>query len=85
LYKAPLKTRTKGESMNKPFRRLTDREWIGGVCAGLAYWLGIPTWIVRMLWFAAAWFYGVGLGAYILLWIFVPEWDHTPEDYYDLN
>jgi phage shock protein C len=64
---------------------MTNENWLGGVCAGLAYWMKIPTWIVRMLWFCLIWIYGIGAGAYILLWIFVPEWDRTPEDYHKLN
>lgn len=65
----------------RKLRKVTDDEWIGGVCAGVAYWLGFPVWLVRLIWACAALFYGVGVGIYILLWIFMPEWEETPADY----
>ena len=70
--------------MEKKLRRVSDAEisWLGGVCAGVAYWLKIHTWIVRLVWFLVAFFYGFGLGLYIILWVFMPKWKETPEDYY---
>lgn len=65
----------------KSFRLLPQKEWIGGVCAGLAYWLGAPLWLVRLVWGAAFFFYGVGLIPYLLLWIFVPNAGNLPADY----
>ena len=62
-------------------RRITGKKWIGGVCAGFAYWIGMPTWLVRLLWAFLGLAYGVGILPYILLWIFMPEWETTPEDY----
>ena len=47
----------------------------------LAYYLGIPTWIVRTVWFCLIFFYGAGLLAYIILAIAMPEWEQTPRDY----
>ena len=65
----------------KRFRLLPDRGWIGGVCAGLAYWLNLPLWAVRLAWGVAFFFYGVGLVPYLILWIVVPNADETPADY----
>jgi len=72
----------------KRFACVTQHEWIGGVLAGLAYSLGWPTWLVRLLFFLAAIsttvanFLGISLSVvYILLWIFVPNWQQTPADY----
>ena len=66
----------------RPFRRLPTVGWIGGVCAGVAYSIGAPTWIIRMLWVALT-FFGMGSGIlmYLLLWIFVPTLNFTPPDY----
>lgn len=65
----------------KRFRLLPDEGWIGGVCAGLAYWLSLPLWLVRLVWVVVFFFYGVGLLPYLLLWIFVPNAEKTPADY----
>ena len=67
----------------RKLRRATEHSMIAGICAGISYWLGIPTWLVRVVWGVALFFYGVGLGIYILLWIFMPTWDRTPNDYKD--
>jgi len=47
--------------------------WIGGVCGGLGEHTPIPSWIWRALFAVMIFGYGVGLAAYIVLWIFVPE------------
>ena len=51
------------------------------MCAGFGYWLGIPTWLVRIVWAVLLLAYGIGGILYILLWIFMPAWDQVPEDY----
>jgi phage shock protein PspC (stress-responsive transcriptional regulator) len=63
------------------FRRTPQNSWFGGVCAGLAYSVGAPVWIVRLAWFLLAWFYGIGVAAYLLFWIFAPKWEKLPEDF----
>ena len=65
----------------RKLRRVTRGEWLGGVCGGVAYSCGVSTWVVRLVWFCVIWFYGFGLGAYLLLWIFLPKWKPMPEDY----
>jgi phage shock protein PspC (stress-responsive transcriptional regulator) len=67
--------------MKRKLKRVPGRGWAGGVCAGIAYWLGIPVWLVRLIWVWAIIFYGTGLILYILLWIFMPEWEKTPDDF----
>ena len=47
--------------------------WIGGVCGGLGEYTPIPSWVWRALFAVMIFGYGVGLAAYIVLWIFVPE------------
>ena len=54
---------------------------IGGVCAGIAYWLGCPAWMVRLIWVIAIFTFGAGTGIYILLWILVEKTEKTPIDY----
>ncbi len=65
----------------KSFRLLPAKGWLGGVCAGLAYWLNLPLWLVRLVWGVAFFFYGVGLVPYLILWVFVPNAAGVPADY----
>lgn len=53
------------------FRRSANGRWLGGVCAGLAISTGIQVWFWRIA-FVLLMCAGVGLLAYLLLWIFVP-------------
>lgn len=46
---------------------------LGGVCSGIGLFLGINPWIVRILFILS----GLGLVAYIILWIFLPA-DYEP-------
>lgn len=82
LYEQQLKRRL---IVKRRLRRISEEEWIGGVCAGIGYRLGIPTWIVRLIWTCAFLLCGIGLILYILLWIFMPVWEETPEDYYEIS
>ena len=58
-------------TMNK-LRRSSSDKWLGGVCAGLGAVSGIETWIWRLMFVLLLMFGGVGVFAYVLLWIFVP-------------
>jgi phage shock protein PspC (stress-responsive transcriptional regulator) len=52
-------------------RSPTDR-WIGGVCGGLAGMTNLPSWTWRILFLLTTLLHGIGVLAYILLWIFIP-------------
>lgn len=62
------------------FRRLDGPAWVGGVCAGLAYRTGLPTWLIRLALVLLILCKGIGLLPYVLLWIFVPKAE-APSDY----
>lgn len=62
-------TYVKGDK--KLFRNPDDR-MLGGVCSGLAAYIGVDTVWVR-LFFVAAFFLGFGFFTYIILWIVMPE------------
>jgi phage shock protein PspC (stress-responsive transcriptional regulator) len=64
-------------------RRVKGQHWLGGVCAGVGYWLGVPTWLVRVVGVLLLLAYGFGGLVYVLLWIFMPVWERVPEDYED--
>ena len=44
----------------------------GGVCGGLAQQVGVPSWVLRAAFAAAALLYGTGFLLYILLWVLMP-------------
>ena len=50
-----------------------DRRVLGGVCAGLAARLNLPPWLVRILFLVFAFFYGITILIYIVLWIAIPK------------
>lgn len=54
-----------------PFRRSPDR-LVGGVCAGIAEWLGVDPLLVRLAAVLLAFTPGVGLVAYVAAWWLVP-------------
>jgi phage shock protein PspC (stress-responsive transcriptional regulator) len=45
---------------------------IGGVCGGFGRHTGLPSWVWRVLFCAAAAYFGVGILLYLLLWVFMP-------------
>lgn len=74
--------------MGREFWRLPeydDRRLVGGVCGGLAYFLGVPIWLVRLVWAMVFFGGGVGFVIYMLLWIFLPEWTRTPDDFQEVT
>jgi phage shock protein C len=58
-------------------RSMTDRK-LGGVCAGLADYLEMDVSLVRVLAAVSVLFYGVGVVAYLVAWIVMPEGDAIP-------
>ena len=68
-------------------RAFPDKGYVGGVCAGLAYWLGWPTWLVRPIALFLLVMPKVALAAlvaYLLLWVFLPSAE-APADFYDVT
>jgi len=52
---------------------------IAGVCLGFAYYLDLDPTLVRVLWLVAAFMSGgLGLIAYFVGWILMPEADYCP-------
>ena len=58
--------------MNKRLMRSGRDQKIAGVCAGVAPYLDMDPTIVRVIWGVLAFCYGVGIVAYIILWIIAP-------------
>jgi phage shock protein C len=61
--------------------RTRSNKIAAGVCTGLAKRLGIPAQAVRVLFVKASLLYGLGLVAYLILWVVLPfEPQHTADD-----
>lgn len=70
---------------NKKLRRIPQRGWLGGVCAGFAYFFGFPVWVLRLVWVLSLFWMGFGFFIYILLWIFMPTVKDVPVDYEEVT
>ncbi|WP_394780351.1 PspC domain-containing protein [Undibacterium sp.] len=55
------------------FRRSRSDQWLGGICGGLGKFTGLESWVWRLIFVLFTFYFGVGVVAYILAWIFVPE------------
>jgi phage shock protein PspC (stress-responsive transcriptional regulator) len=67
-------------------KRVPEKGIISGVSAGLAYYFGVSLWIVRLILvilLLGGWHFMPI--AYILMWVFVPKAEHTPEDFDELT
>ena len=51
----------------------SNNKMIGGVCAGIADYLGLDPTIVRIVWVLMLFFAGFGILLYLILWIIVPK------------
>ena len=51
----------------------SDNKMIGGVCAGLAEYLGLDPTIVRVVWVLMVLLGGVGVLLYLILWLVMPK------------
>lgn len=69
--------------MSNRLRRINNSA-IAGVCGGFAYWLSIPTWIVRVVWILFTLAGGAGIIIYFLLALLMPRWKEDPLDYKDI-
>ena len=65
--------RRSGSSTGKRLYRDTDDKVIGGVCSGLAAYFGVSDPLIFRLIFAVLFLSGVGIMAYVLVWIIVPS------------
>ena len=61
--------------MSAPRRlfRDPDDKRLGGVCSGLAHFLGIDVVFIRIIFLIALLFAGGGFWAYVIFWIVAPE------------
>lgn len=57
----------------KRLRKSSRNKLVAGVCSGLADYLNIDVTILRIVWIILVLFYGIGILAYIILWIVMPR------------
>ena len=69
VVKAPV---TKQPEIQKLYRSGEER-MIGGVCGGLAEYFHVDPTIIRLGWVLSLFIWGIGLPAYILAWIIMPQ------------
>jgi phage shock protein C len=55
------------------FRRSKSDQWLGGICGGLGQFTGLDSWIWRLMFVFFSLYFGAGVVAYLLAWIFIPE------------
>ncbi len=57
----------------KKLLRSRNNKMVGGVCAGVAEYLGTDPTLIRLLWAFTIVFAGAGLLAYIICWLIIPQ------------
>jgi len=66
----------------RKLRLVPEKKIFAGVCAGLAYSLGVEMWIIRFLVILLAMFdLGATLITYLVAMWIVPTWEETPADF----
>ena len=60
------------EPVKKLYRSIKNRV-IGGVCGGLGDYLNLDPVLIRVLWIVLLFAAGLGVLAYIIAWIIIPE------------
>jgi phage shock protein C len=62
----------KEQKIKRLYRSRKDKI-LGGVAAGMADYFNIDPTVARLLWVLLAFFGGMGIIAYIIAWIIIPE------------
>ncbi|WP_299627593.1 PspC domain-containing protein [uncultured Tenacibaculum sp.] len=72
-------TYTRKRNPNKKLFRDSDSKFLGGVASGLAHYVNVDTIWIRLAFILAAVTTGIGVLAYIILWVLLPEARTTTE------
>ena len=64
--------KTKNAETKRVYRSGKDKI-LGGVCGGIAEYLGIDPVLIRLLWIASFFAFGTGVLIYIIAWIIIPR------------
>jgi len=71
--------KTKRSTNIKKLFRDGDDKFLGGVCSGLAHYVGIDVIWMRIIWLVLLFGFGIGFLIYPLLWILIPQANTTAE------
>jgi len=66
-------------SSSKKLFRDSDDKFLGGVCSGLAHYVGMDTIWMRIIWLVLLFGFGIGFLIYPILWILIPAAETTAE------
>lgn len=69
----------KPKSNSKKLFRDGEDKFLGGVCSGLAHYVGMDTIWMRIIWLVLFFGFGIGFLIYPLLWILIPVAETTAE------
>ena len=64
---------SQSEKKSRRIYRDPDQRYLGGVCAGIAVWLGISPLVVRLVFLCLTLLWGASLAVYFILWIIIPQ------------
>ena len=78
-YSETLSSGKGGERKTKKLFRDFEGKFLGGVSAGMAYYLNLDVVWIRLAFIVTTIFSGIGLFTYIILWIVTPEAKTTAE------
>jgi len=59
--------------MKKRLCRSKTNRILGGVCGGIAEYLDVDPTLIRLIWVLITLVYGVGILAYLIAWLIIPE------------
>jgi phage shock protein PspC (stress-responsive transcriptional regulator) len=67
----------------KKFKKINGDKVGEGVLSGFAYYMGLPTWLVRVIYFFFTFFTSLfpGIILYFLLTFILDYWEEDPKDY----
>ncbi|MFK5958761.1 MAG: PspC domain-containing protein [Lutibacter sp.] len=69
----------RSRSNSKKLFRDSEDKFLGGVCSGLAHYVGMDTIWMRIIWLVLLFGFGIGFLIYPILWILIPVAETTAE------
>lgn len=63
---------TEAKIQTKKLHRLHAKKILGGVCSGLAEYVGMPIWLMRTIWVLFSLLFCIGALVYLILWAAIP-------------
>lgn len=79
LFEDETNTKRSSNTNTKKLFRDGDDKFLGGVCSGLAHYVGIEVIWMRIIWLILLFGFGIGFLIYPLLWILIPQAETTAE------